>query len=122
MALCGVEEEGPQTVDQFAVYSLGPGGTPPEKPDCIVKIEGPDGPLEVKVESLEDGNCKVDYNPEILSNSSDWSINMIVDGIPTKDSPTKVHLGNIADTERCSAIEPNLEELVVYARDKNGKY
>eukprot|EP00463_Aulacantha_scolymantha_P000602 TRINITY_DN1370_c0_g1_i1.p1 TRINITY_DN1370_c0_g1~~TRINITY_DN1370_c0_g1_i1.p1 ORF type:complete len:90 (+),score=16.61 TRINITY_DN1370_c0_g1_i1:558-827(+) len=46
---------------------------------------------------------------------------MIVDGIPTKDSPTKVHLGNIADTERCSAIEPNLEELVVYARDKNGK-
>eukprot|EP00463_Aulacantha_scolymantha_P005367 TRINITY_DN66_c0_g2_i6.p1 TRINITY_DN66_c0_g2~~TRINITY_DN66_c0_g2_i6.p1 ORF type:complete len:108 (+),score=39.47 TRINITY_DN66_c0_g2_i6:285-608(+) len=65
MALCGVEEKGPQTVDQFAVYSLGPDGTPVEKPNCRVKMEGPDGPLKVKVESVEDGTFKAEYNPDI---------------------------------------------------------
>eukprot|EP00463_Aulacantha_scolymantha_P001526 TRINITY_DN2144_c0_g1_i1.p1 TRINITY_DN2144_c0_g1~~TRINITY_DN2144_c0_g1_i1.p1 ORF type:complete len:117 (+),score=31.32 TRINITY_DN2144_c0_g1_i1:333-683(+) len=114
MALCGVEEKGPQTVDQFAVYSLGPDGTPAKKPDCRVKMEGPDGPLKVKVESVEDGTFKVEYNPDILSNSSDWAIHMAVDGITTKDSPAKVHLGNIVDTERCAASGPGLKKIRAY--------
>jgi len=121
MALCGVDAKGPQTLDQFAVCTIGDDGMPTGKPDCIIKVEGSDGPLRVKVEALGDGNFYVESNYDSLLYSNDWSIKRVVDGVVTNDSPVKFHVGDIADTARCSTNAPGLEELVVYARSEDGK-
>merc|ERR1712038_987332 len=113
MALCG---DNPQ---QFAVVSIGPDGQLVPGPNCIVELAGPNGPLEVTVDSLDDGGFEVKYDEGNLS-SGVFTSEMVVDGQSIGDSPIELQVGNIADTQKCSVKGPNLEEIVIYSRDMNG--
>lgn len=120
VALCGDVKEGPQTIEEFAVYTLDSKGRPAAKPDCKVKMEGPKGPVKVQIQPSEDGTFDVTYDEDDLS-STCVTVNVTVDGKPTEDSPAKVKIGKPVDTELCSATGPGLEELIVQARDAGGK-
>eukprot|EP00463_Aulacantha_scolymantha_P000821 TRINITY_DN1546_c0_g1_i2.p1 TRINITY_DN1546_c0_g1~~TRINITY_DN1546_c0_g1_i2.p1 ORF type:complete len:443 (+),score=119.97 TRINITY_DN1546_c0_g1_i2:469-1797(+) len=121
MALCGVGKEGPQTgLNQFAVYPVEANGRPGEEADFIVKIEGPNGPVEVDVESSDvDGSFNAKYNQASLS-TGDYTAWIFLDGQLTKDSPVKFQVENIAEPKKCFVKGIGLEELTVYARGSNG--
>jgi len=113
MALC---EDNPR---QFAVVSIGADGQPVKGPNCIVEIAGPNGPLEIIVDSLENGEFEAKYDDENLF-SGVFTSEMVVDGQPVEDSPIKYQIQNITDIQKCSTKGPNLEEMMIYSRDMYG--
>merc|ERR1712025_562656 len=56
-----------------------------------------------------------------MGSSGNFTIDVRVDGKSLQDSPTKLQVGNVPDTEKCSANGPGLEELTVFARDAEGQ-
>lgn len=107
------------------MYIRGANGQPAEG-ECTVEIEGPKGPVEVKVQDIGDGTYVAKYDP-LNKIIGEYKVQVLIDGdLITKArincvKGNKFEVKNVADIKQCFVKGPCLDELVVYVRDHDGK-
>merc|ERR1712087_150237 len=66
VALCGEDEDSP-TFDTFVVYTVGPDGKPEKESKRVKILEGSNGPLTIKMQSIDD-----DDNYRAIFDENSW--------------------------------------------------
>merc|ERR1712130_303842 len=70
-------------VEELTIYTRGADGKPGEG-ICTVEMEGPDGPIEIKLEEVPDekGTYRAAYTPMNFSPDGDYFMDVMVNGEP----------------------------------------
>merc|ERR1712130_389775 len=107
----GLDEGGqPTTDDSMTIYCVDAFGEPSGRTKCVAEIQGPDGTVDLKLNEVDDGVFKIQFNVDNLG-PGDYVVNVTVDGQPLINAP-KFSV-NSQDSPHISG--PDLVEFIGFA-------